>query len=161
MLQLKYMASQPNDTNLDDVMGAISDLATLMDKRFDQVDARFEQIDRRFEQVDARFEQIDARFEGTDQRLDGIDRRLDGIDLEIRKIHTEQVEMREWMERIDNHLLGVESDIKEIYDRIVALEKKAPNLTKSEQVELSHKFESMLEWAKLVSEKTGVALPKF
>lgn len=117
------------------------------------VDALNEIVLPRFEEHDARFEQIDARFEQ-------IDRRLDGLDLEIRKIHTEQTEMRAWMERIENRLMGVESDVKEIYDRIVALEKKAPDLTRKEQTELSRKFVSLLDWAKLVSEKTGVALPK-
>ncbi len=64
------------------------------------------------------------------------------------------------MEYVDRYILGVESDIKEIYDRIVALEKKAPDLTSKEQLELGRKFEGLLDWAKLVSEKTGVALPK-
>lgn len=139
---------------VEDLSEVISDFAKQVDKRFNEVDARFEQVDARFGQVDARFEQVDARF-------DKMDRRFDGIDLEIRKIHAEQTEMRQWMEHIDNRLMGVESDIKEIYDRIVALEKKAPNLTSSEQAELSQKFESMLKWAQLVSKKTGVALPKF
>ena len=39
-----------NDTEV--ILGAINDLATLMDKRFEQVNARFEQVDARFEQVD-------------------------------------------------------------------------------------------------------------
>lgn len=146
---------------VEDLSEVISDFAKQVDKRFNEVDARFEQVDARFEQVDARFGQVDARFEQVDARFDKMDRRFDGIDLEIRKIHAEQTEMRQWMEHIDNRLMGVESDIKEIYDRIVALEKKAPNLTSSEQAELSQKFESMLKWAQLVSKKTGVALPKF
>lgn len=116
--------------------------------------------DERFEQIDSRFEQIDSKFEQIDSRFNQIDRRFDAIDAEIRKIHTEQTEMKAWMERIDGRIMGIESDIKEIYDRIVVLEKKAPELTGKEQAELSRKLTVLFDWAKAVSEKTGVALPK-
>lgn len=120
------------DTNLDDIAEAIQGLATL-------VDDRFEQVDRRFEQVDHRFEAIESELHG---------------------IRQEQREMSEWLERIDNRILGIETDIKEIYDRIIALEKKAPHLTRSEHEELAAKLEAVIAWAQNVSQKTGVPLPK-
>lgn len=110
--------------------------------------------------VEALNEIVLPRFEEHDEKFKQIDRRFDTIDLEIRKIHTEQTEMKAWMERIDGRILGIESDIKEIYDRIVALEKKSPELTRKEQAELSRKLAVLFDWAKAVSEKTGVALPK-
>ena len=69
--------------------------------------------------------------------------------------------MREWIESIDSRLSGIESDIAEIYDRIVALEKKSDQgLTKQDKKELEQKINDLLHWAKEVSKKTGVPLPK-
>ena len=128
-----------SDTSLDDIAEAISLLASNIDDRFEQVDQRFEQVDQRFEQMDQRF---------------------DAIDRELYKIHKEQRETREWLEKIDNRLTGVESDIKEIYDRIVVLEKKAPQLTLKDKRELERKLAALIKWAKLVSKQTGISLPK-
>lgn len=63
-------------------------------------------------------------------------------------------------ERIDNHLTGLGGDIKEIYDRTTALEKRTPNLTKQELADLQQKLSQLMAWAKQVSLKTGIPLPK-
>lgn len=120
------------DTSIEDIGEAITALGIHIDERFAQVDQRFEQMD---------------------SRLGSVEHRLDDIQLEQRS-------MREWLERIDNRLLGVESDIKEVYDRLVVLEKRAPHLTKAEYQELEHKMDKLLEWAGQVSRKTGIRLPK-
>jgi chromosome segregation ATPase len=132
------------DTSLDDIAEAISSLASHIDKRFEQVDKRFEQVDKRFEQVDKRFEQVDSRF--------------NRIDKELREIRLEQRQTREWLERIDNSVKGLSSDIVEIYDRIVVLEQQVP-LTQKAQQELQQHFNHLFQWAKIVAQKTGVKLP--
>ena len=133
------MTKKPQAT-IDDVLGAVADLATMVGEQFGRVDDRFEQIDQRFEQMDQRFDRLEA---------------------EVSVIRKEQHDMRDWLERIDNRLYGIESDIKEIYDRIVALEQKSEQgLTPAEQRELSKKFEHMLIWAQKVSKATGVPLPR-
>lgn len=119
-------------TDLEDIADAITGLAALMDKRFEQVDKHFEQVDKRFDQVDRRFDRIEK----------------------------EQHEMRTWLERIDNRLLGIESDITEIYGRIVALEAKGSSLTKKDKQELERQIAALFKWAKQVSKQTGIALPR-
>ncbi len=120
------------DTSLDDIASAIGDLAT----------------------------HIDVRFEQVNKRLDNHDQQFSSINTELYAIRKEQREMKEWLERIDSRILGIESDIKEIYDRIVALEQKGPYLTRKEAKELEQKLIRMFDWAKKVSQKTGIALPK-
>jgi hypothetical protein len=41
-------------------------LATLVDRRFDQIDSRFSEVDMRFAKVDLQFERIDTRFDKVD-----------------------------------------------------------------------------------------------
>lgn len=120
------------DTSLDDIADAINVLAT--------------NIDARFEQVDVRFEQIDSHFKS--------------IDHQLYEIRHEQRVMREWLERVESRVIGIESDIKEIYDRLVILEEKYPNVTANEMKELEHKLDMMIKWAQKISKKTGVPLPK-
>lgn len=133
-------------SSLDDIAIAISDLATNIDERFDAVDRRFDGIDKRLDAMDGRMDSMGGRISKLEDTTNNI-------------LH-EQRQIKEWMERLDNRLSGVESDIKEIYDRLVALEKKAPNLTKADVKEMQDKFEVLFKWAKQVSAKTGVALPK-
>lgn len=116
----------------------------------------------RFGEIDERFDGVDKRLDGIDQRLDNHDQRFDGIEDQLRSLTAAQYEMREWIESVDRRLLGVESDIKEIYDRIVALEKtyEARGLRKDEQAELKERLDALTKWAQNVSKATGVPLPK-
>jgi hypothetical protein len=41
-------------------------LATLVDRRFDQIDSRFAEVDMRLAKVDLQFERIDTRFDKVD-----------------------------------------------------------------------------------------------
>lgn len=88
----------------------------------------------------------------------GSDTSIDDIALPI-----SDLAMREWLEQIDDCLFGAKSNIKETYDRIVALEKQhtQSGLNAAQQQELAHKFDSLVAWAQKVSKATGVALPKF
>lgn len=127
------------DTDLNDIAQAIEGLATLMDQRFEQVDNRFEQVDRRFEAIDHRFSTIEN---------------------ELQTIRHEQSRISIWLEKIDRRLGGVKSDIKEIYDRIVMLEKNANNLTSADKEDLARQLTALIKWAKQVSKSTGIELPK-
>lgn len=155
------MAKQ--DSTTDDVLNVISDLATLVSEQFDNVNEQFVKVNEQFVKVNEQFVKVNERFDEVNARLDGHDRRLDRIEDELRSLTTSQREMRQWIERVDNRLLGVESDIKEIYDRIVALEKlhEARGLEQAERDELRDKFDALTDWAKKVSKATGVPLPKF
>ena len=72
----------------------------------------------------------------------------------------EQKEMSEWLQRTDDRIFGFESGIRGIYNQIIALEQKGPYLTRKEAKELEQKISRMFDWAKKVSQKTGIALPK-
>ncbi len=139
--------------------GVVDALNEIILPRFEAHDEKFEQIDAHFEQVDARFEQMDAHFEQVDARFEQIQHEVDGIHGELRQMRTELTDIRGIVEAIDSRLMGVESDVREIYDRIVVLEKKT-SLSVNEQKELQRQLERLLSWAKKVSEKTGVPLPK-
>lgn len=139
--------------------GVVEALNEIILPRFEAHDEKFDQIDAHFDQIDAHFDQIDAHLGRIDARFDRVENDVNTIQGELRQMHTEIADIRDIVEGIDNRLLGVESDIREIYDHIVALEKKTA-LNADEQKELKKQFELLVSWAKKVSEKTGVPLPK-
>jgi predicted nucleic acid-binding Zn-ribbon protein len=95
-----------------------------------------------------------------DERFEQVDRRFVSIESELHHIQQKQREMHLQLEGIDSKVLGLENDIKEVYDRIVVLEKRLPHITTEEYRELEQKLDTMIAWARKVSNKTGVPLPK-
>ena len=140
---------------LDDVAQSVNDIATSLADLATGIGAQFQAVDERFDAMDARFDAMDARF-------DAMDARVDQLTLDVQSARSEQVGIRQLLESIDNRLMGVESDITEIYDRIVALEEKHRllGLTLADKRNLAAEFDRFMEWAQVVSKETGVPLPK-
>jgi archaellum component FlaC len=138
--------NKPKSTNLEDIADAINILAGSIDERFEQVENRFDAMDKRFDAMDKRFDAMDKRFDSLEDRVANLEKG--------------QRELRHWVERIDGRLQGVESDVKEIYDRLLVIEKRLPNITEAEIREIQHKLEIITDWAKTVSKRYGVPLPK-
>ena len=136
--------AKKKDTSIDDLADAINALATTMEKRFDGVDKRFESIDKRFDRQDIEIKEIKNQ---------------------LFTMTSEQRETREAIERLENKYGGLNADIAEIYDRIVALEKRLSkdtnNLENDLEIQaLRSKIQTLSAWAREVSRKTGVARPK-
>lgn len=147
---------------LDDVAQSVNDIATSLADLATGIGAQFQAVDERFDAMDARFDAMDARFDAMDARFDAMDARVDQLTLDVQSARSEQVGIRQLLESIDNRLMGVESDITEIYDRIVALEEKHRllGLTLADKRNLAAEFDRFMEWAQVVSKETGVPLPK-
>jgi len=157
--------AKKKDTSIDDLADAINALATTMEKRFDGVDKRFDGVDKRFDGVDKRFDGVDKRFESIDKRFDRQDIEIKEIKNQLFTMTSEQRETREAIERLENKYGGLNADIAEIYDRIVALEKRLSkdtnNLENDLEIQaLRSKIQTLSAWAREVSRKTGVARPK-
>ena len=136
--------AKKKDTSIDDLADAINALATTMEKRFDGVDKRFESIDKRFDRQDIEIKEIKNQ---------------------LFTMTSEQRETREAIERLENKYGGLNADIAEIYDRIVALEKRLSKDTNNRENDLEiqalrSKIQTLSAWAREVSRKTGVARPK-
>ena len=102
-----------NEINMDkepknsEILKAINDFSTSVDKRFDAVDERFEKIDERFEKIDERFEKIDERLNSMDKRMAHIETDVS----EIRKTYVDPQEFEDLVARVKylEIRMGVES----------------------------------------------------
>jgi len=66
--------------------------------------------------TELQFETIDKRFNIMDQRFDQVDLRLSFVENQNRSLGYDLREVKQRAEDIDGRLMGVENDIKEIYN---------------------------------------------
>ncbi len=64
------------------------------------------------------------------QLISALDRRFEPITRDIKEIRLDLTRLNHLYEQIFGRVLGIENDIEEIYDRLVILEEKTPNLIK-------------------------------
>lgn len=132
--------AKKKDTSIDDLADAINALATTMEKRFDEVDKRFDGVDKRFDQQDTEIKEIKNQ---------------------LFTMTREQRETREAIVRLESNYGGLNADIAEVYDRIVAIENLLPKETDDREIQAIHNSISILSaWARETSKQTGVAQPK-
>lgn len=97
---------------LEDINRSLTTLSQLCISRFKSIDERFDGVDARFTKVDERFISIEVQFKDLKYELYDIQHQL-------RETNALSVQMY-------SRVLGIESDIKEIYDRLVYLEQVRP-----------------------------------
>lgn len=66
-------------------------------------------------QTELRFEALEHRFDRLEHRFDQMDLRLGFVENQNHAIIRELGEVKQRVDHIDGHLMGVENDIKEIY----------------------------------------------
>jgi archaellum component FlaC len=67
------------ENRFQDVLDALNEFSTSVDRRFDEIDERFKGVDRRFDGIDERLKSVDRRFDEVAEQFKGIDRRFDAI----------------------------------------------------------------------------------
>ena len=126
-----------SEPTIADVLEAVDNLAVSTGQQFISIDKRFDQVDKRFEQVDKRFENIEGK--------------LGQIDGRLFRLEKGQTELIEKVDRIEGQIIAITSDIREIYDRLVVLEKRQ-DLTEQDIVQLKQDTKTLIAWA----EKVGI-----
>jgi chromosome segregation ATPase len=108
------MKKSPRITNFDEFKDAIAEMFveqnSRIDERFDAVDARFDKMDERMDRMDDRFDRMDERFDVMDARQTTMERDI--------------AQIKRTVESIDDRLLRIENDVREIYLMISQLDTK-------------------------------------
>ena len=77
------MKKKSEVTNLE-ILDALNDFSTSVDKRFDGVDKRFDLVDKRFDGVESRLDSLEYNQENIISKLDNVAYRFEIRDLEKR-----------------------------------------------------------------------------
>lgn len=72
------------ETSQSQTIEVIQELATEMDRRFEQVDKRFEQIDKRFDSIESRLTSVEKELVKVNQKLAILESRISNLE----KLHT-------------------------------------------------------------------------
>jgi septal ring factor EnvC (AmiA/AmiB activator) len=102
---------------------------------------------------------MESGFDTMNGRFDRLEAQMERIETGAGSIEREIIELKQIVSRIDSRFLGVEADIKEIYDKIVILGQKQDR-SLADNKELERKLAELINWAKEVSRQTGIPLPK-
>lgn len=106
---MKVVAKKPTD--LDDVLGVITDLTDMFSKRFDGVDAHLYRIDAKLGEHDKRFEKIEKQIDQLYGILDTHMKRMEEIMQDNMARDHQQARMERWIFQLADKL-----DVKLNYD---------------------------------------------
>lgn len=117
-------------SNNKEVLEAIQNLATHMDRKFEAVDERFAKIDQRFDRVDLRFAQLEKTIEErfTDVRRDitlqfeSVMKRMDLVNERIDKLYVAVDGFVVLHKKLEQELVALQSKYQRLEERIVRLE---------------------------------------
>lgn len=90
------------------------------------------------------FERLETRMEKMEHRQDQLERQYN--------------ELKRIVEGIANEQKAQSNDIKEILDRLLAIEKRLPHITEAELREMQDKLEKVVKWAQTIANKEGITL---
>lgn len=107
------------------------------------------------DQVSKLIKSIDERFDKIDERFDKIDEKFDKVDDTFLKMFSYVADMDK---RISDRFDGVEADIRSLLDMPDTIGKRLDD-NDDEQAARDAQFARLVEWARKVSEKTGVTMP--
>jgi chromosome segregation ATPase len=107
-----------------------------------------------FNRLEVRMDRIEGRMDGLEVRMDGIESRIERIERDLQVIKAKLLEhdlqladlRRLTQELTDKHSAYI-NDIADILDRIAALEKRTPEVTKEELDELQVMLQKLVDWA--------------
>jgi septal ring factor EnvC (AmiA/AmiB activator) len=125
---------------LDDIALAITDLGSMIGEQFARVDEQFAGVNAQF---------VEIRQEIAEMRQD------------IGQLKLEVGEIRTILKRHDDELEALRSDIREIYDRLTALEVRIEQESIERKAALRHELDVLKLWVREISNKIGLSEPKF
>jgi len=114
----------------------------------------FRRLEERMDRFEGRMDQLENRIDGLEDRVHTIETRLDCIECDLRLIKAKLLEHdlqladlhRIAQELTDKHSAYI-NDIADVLDRIAALEKQMPHITKEEAYELQQMLQKLVDWA--------------
>jgi chromosome segregation ATPase len=139
---------------MHDMMQMTSDGFERLNGRMDGLEVRMDRLETRMDGIEGRMDRIVERMDGVEGHIEGINSRLERIERDLQTIKAKLLEhdlqladlRRLTQELTDKHSAYI-NDIADILDRIAALEKRTPEVTKEELYELQVMLQKLVDWA--------------
>ncbi|HEY5805828.1 MAG TPA: hypothetical protein VIS56_00395, partial [Candidatus Saccharimonadales bacterium] len=121
-------------------------------------------LETRMDGLETRMGGLDGRMHGLDGRMDGLERRVDTLagDMQDVKqtVYRHEVQLRELTDltqRTHDKLDDlIKADIKEILDRLAAIEERLPAITEAEVRKLQAEMQAAIDWIEKVSKLKNI-----
>ena len=111
-----------------------------------------------FQRVEERLGSLEDRSSSMEGRLDSMEGELQSIKLKLMQHDLQFIELRRIAQDLTDKHSAYINDIADLLDRVVALEKQMPHITKEELYELQHMLQRLVDWAIEAAKKVKVPL---
>ncbi len=88
-----------------------------LNNKFTGLENRFTGLDNKFTGLEDRFTELDSKFTGLEAGQKRLEAGLTAVGTDVTKIKIEQHETNRRLGNVENEILAIHSDIKELYDR--------------------------------------------
>lgn len=103
-------------------------------------------------------ELLQESMQMTSEGFDRLEKRIDEVASGVRRLDRQYTELKEIVDKIASEQKAQANDIKEILDRLLAIEKRLPNITETELREMQDKLQAVVDWAQTIAKKEGIPL---
>lgn len=111
-----------------------------------------------FEQLNGRADKLEGRMDGLESRMDRLEDRMESLESRMAHLEHQYAELKTVVDAIAGEQQAQGNDIKDILDRLLAIEKRLPNITELELREMQTKLQQVVDWAKQIAAKEHIPL---
>lgn len=98
------------------------------------------------------------QFNAIDKRFDAMDSRLDTLTNRMTSLEHQYSEIKKIIDHVTNNQKAQQANITEILDRLLAIEKRLPNISEKDLVKMQLELQALVNWAIKSAHANGIAL---
>jgi len=151
MISKLYKKNVTNTVTTNDIMDAMQEMMQMTSDGFIRLDTRIGKLEIRMDRIEGRIDSVEGCLDRIERDLQHIKAKLLEHDLALANVR------RIIQELTDKHTAYI-NDIADILDRVTALEKQMPNVTKEEVYELQILLQKLVDWAIKAAKTVNVPL---
>ena len=142
----------------DDIMSTMQDFMQMTSDGFVKIDGRFDRLENRMDSMEGRMDGMEGRMGAMEGRMGALEGHMSTLNNRMSTLEQQYHALHVIVESIESNQLGQSSDIKDILDRLLAIENRLPNITEKELREMKHNLQALITWAQKSAKKQGIQL---
>ena len=142
----------------EDLLEVIKDHMQMTSDGFIRLETRMDRVETRMDKIEWRMDRIETRMDSIETRMGSIEDRMVAIERKLSEHALQLAELKQITQQLANNHVAYMHDIKDILDRITALEKRAPAISQKEVRAIQKQLQTVVNWAMRAAKVISVPL---
>jgi chromosome segregation ATPase len=142
----------------NDLMDVLQDMMQMTSDGFGRLEVRIDRIENRMNGIESRMDSMEDRMSTMEGHLDRIERELQTIKSKLLHHDIQLIDLRRIAQELTDKHSAYINDIADLLERVTALEKNMPHVTKEELYELQVMLKRLVDWALRAAKTVKVPL---